>query len=665
MTSINPIFVYEIIKNKVGWDPKLTPVVRISDFLETFNSSNNKTLILNGSNILKNAIPVCGNNNLPSNYKTNIYNSELQNIGDNIKTVVSNVKPVCLLNGKDLIIQIDLFGFNNPLSDNQNITDLLSNDKLQNAVKKLQKYATINLGKDINQEPNKKDVLGLLQTLLLSEYNKLDAKNKDGNLKQQVIANQIGLMISDGQKYIELIDVTNANQDTKLCEMKDMNVNNTMNVTNITKYSMLDDGKTFCVDVEMKTNFAQNRIQTINTTDKSNMSYGNNNKKQIAYGDRKEMMSSAKSAVLDSYVAGLLDQVYKMKDKYNVEIMRPTDTTILVKVTDKQSKEVFFNKIDITNAVSDSGTCGEEQNTSRIREYISVDRYCKSGNSYKVAFNVTGSEYTNINSLKIPFAKLQESKDAKFFEEYIKSLHSVTKKVNQKFKPRSAIVFLNSPWNYFAGRYGGVYGLGLYGAGLYGYPTIGYGGAYGYPYGYGGVYGSSFVYTPPLVSSIVPTAPVLSSPLISTPVVAAPYVSSPLVSAYSSVAPLTYSYPAITTSSYTLGSYYSPYAGYGYSYASPFGSPYSYTYTTPYTFVKSEEKRVKLDKEDVLPSEASSYNDLVNLLNDFSHKYEIEKLGSKLVKVTVEKNFIRETHYYEFDEGRIYLTDEHDYQLFI
>lgn len=679
MTSINPVFIYELLKQKVDWGTKLTPVTRTSDFVETFNTSDNTNLIINGRGIARNGIPVCKNGN-GVDKMTNL------KLGDNIKTVIVNLMNVCLANGNELRVETDLYGYDQKITDlitdKQTEEALLNDVFLNKALKKDKKFTSINLG-NINVDPSKKDVLGLLLTLLQSEYNKVDPKLQDGNLKQNIL-NEVGLLISDGQKYVEVLDATQLTQDPNLCNVNDSNVNNTMTITNIAKYSMLDEGKTFCVDVNIQTYFTQSRIQTINTKDTSKMNYPFQPNKQQVANDRKEMMDTAKVTVLESYVAGLLDQIYKDKDKYNVEILRPNDNMIFVKVTDKQSKEIFFNKIDITNAVSDSGSCVDEKIDSRIREYVTVQKFCKGNDFYKVQFLINGSDHTKITSRKIPFAKLQEAKDQKAFAEYLQSLHSEKRSIKSELQipqPKSALVILSGPSNYYRGVYGGFYGLGLMGAGMYAYPRLGYGygsvygspfgygsvygspfgygSVYGSPYGYGsiygspytysGVYSSPYVYTPPLVSSIVPTAPVITSPIV-----ASPYLSAPF---YSSVAPMTYTYPMVTTSNYTLGSYYSPYMNYSYA------SPFQYTYTAPYTYVKSEEKRIKLDKEDVLPTHASSYNELVNLLKDYQQNVEIEKIGSMIIKVDIEKNFMKETHYYNYDNGKIYLSEEHEFKI--
>jgi hypothetical protein len=682
MTSIHPVFIYELLKQKIDWGTKLTPVTRDSDFVETFNTGDNTNLIINGQGIARNGIPVCKNGGTTGKGTTGNGN-KLTNLklGDNIRTVIVNLTNVCLTNSNELQVETDLYGYNQKITDllserGETVLDLLNDVFLNKAIKKDKKYTSINLGNK-TPDPNKKDVLGLLLTLLQSEYNKVDQKSKDGNLKQNIL-NEVGLLISDGQKYLEVLDATQLSEDLNLCNASDSNVNNTMTITNINKYSMLDEGKTFCVDVDIQTYFTQSRIQTINTKDTSKMNQTIAPNKQMVDNNRKEMMDSGKASVLESYVAGLLDQIYKDKDKYNVDILRPSDNIIFLKVTDKQSKEIFFNKIDITNAISDSGSCGEEKINSRIREFITVQKFCKGNNFYKVQFLMNGSDHTKIFSRKIPFAKLQEAKDQKAFADYIQSLHLFIKKESIKstpsvVKPKSALVILNSPYNYYGGVYGGLYGLGLPGAGLYSYPRLGYGGIYGspygyggiygYPYGYGGVYSSPYVYTPPLVGSIIPTAPFITSPVLSSPVLSSPVVSSPVVSSpiYSSVAPMTYSYPMVTTSNYTLGSYYSPYANYGYSYASPF----QYTYTTPYTYVKSEEKRIRLDKEDVIPTQASTYNELVEQLKDYQQNVQIEKVGNMIIKVDVEKNFIKETHYYNYDNGKIYLTEEHDFKVAI
>jgi hypothetical protein len=466
-----------------------------------------------------------------------------------------------------------------------------------------------------------------------------------------------------------------------------------MTITNITKYASLEDGKVFCVDLDMQTYFSQFRIQTINVQDGgAKMSAPIQNAQNPMMNFGRGMTDAGKTNVLESYVAGLLDQVYKDKNKYKVEILRPNDTTILLKISDIQSKEVFFNKIDITNAISDTSQCKDEKTDSRIREYVTLQKYCKGSNFYKLQFMISGSDHTKITSKKIPFAKIQEAKDQKTFAEYINILHSSghnhisnSELVNplhvgapgaaEPFEvldargeavPQQAIIFYNSvPYNYYGGVYGGLYGLGLYGAGLYSYPRLGcgaagcVGGVYGYPYGYSGVYGLPYVYTSPYVNSIVPTAPYLSAGYGGYGYgLGSPVVSSPI---YSTVTPLTYNYPVVTNSNYTLGSYYSPYMGYGYSYASPF----QYTYISPYQYVKSEEKRIKIEKDDVLPSQANTLGELKSILSDFHTHTNVERVTNSLIKVEVEKNHLKKIHYYTFEDGKLYLTNSQYDELLV
>jgi hypothetical protein len=692
MTSINPIFLYEIIKQKLavrdgGW----TPVNKISDFVESFNTSKNTTLILNGKGLTKGSIGEC-KNGLPSDKYTNLIT------GNNIKTIVINLLQPCLVkgpNGTELKLEVDLYGYDKKLldlvPDGQSEETLLTDDKLAAALTKDKKVATIELGQ-MTPSDAKKDVISMLTTLLTTEYNKTPANLKDGNLKQQLF-NEFGLLITDGQKYVEILDATALVDNQKLCDVSDSEINNVSSITNITKYKMLDEGKTFCVDVDMKSFFYQSKIQTINLLNgKSNANAPTQNK--VANGnpmDGKGMLDSGKKVVLESYVAGILDQVYKDKNKYKVEILRPSDTVILIKITDNQTKELIFNKIDITNAVSDSGPCGEQKTDSRIKEYIKLLYSCKGSKFYKLAYNINGVDHTKITDKKISFAKLEESKDQKAFAEYIKILHTpsrlnasnknVSNSSSNGPEPKSAYLYVGSPYGY-GGVYGGLYGLGLYNAGLYGYPrcgalgcgtlgALGYGygygaygaygyGAYGYPYGYSGVYSLPSVYTPPLATTIVPTAPLITSTYVPSPVVATPpVVTAPIVS---SVTPVTYNYPMVSTSNYTLGSYYSPYlGGYGYSYASPF----QYTYVAPYTYVKSEEKRVKIDKDDVLPQEASSLTELTEMIKDLHPQAKFERAGSKMLKIEIEKSLIKDTFYYTYEQGKILLCNDHESELLI
>lgn len=670
--NLNPVFVYEIMKQKLNWDAKLSPVEKVSDFVETFNISGNRTLVLNGNGLLKNGkISSCGSESINANSPSDL----IKNLGSGVKTIMVNLRDVCLSKQNMLSAKADIYGFEKGISDLvSDKSTLVSESVLQRANKKDTKTVSVSVGNDLKGE--KKDILNLLKKLIESEYEKVDSKTKDGSLNQKIIG-EIGLIISQGQKYVDVIDTTNLIQDSKICDTSDNNINNTMNVTNITKYNMLDDGESFCIDVDIHSFFTQSRIQTIDTTPETALSSCSGEScsgasssylSEVHVASGKEMLESGKAIVIESYVAGLLDQVYKMKDKYKVEIMRPSDTVIMVKITDNQTKEIYFNKIDITNAVSDT-SCGMEKTDSRIREYISVDKYCKKSSSYKVQFLITGSEHTVISSRKIPFAKLQESLDVKQFSEYVKSLHNDTNAVAHSVgqaspqatssivSPKRAFLVVGRPWNYYGGVYGGLYGIGLGSAGIYSYPRVGFGGVYGYPYGYSGVFGSPFVYIPPLSLSMVPTAPVIASPFVgsafSSPLITGPIVSSPFIS---SVSPFTYNYPMITTSNYSIGSYYSPYLG-----LSSTLVPYS---------ISSIEKEgehyqsliasgfVEIDG-DVLPKEASGFGELSNVLAEF----ELEKIGNTKIKVCSKKNFVKNIHYYEFENGRIYLLDQHEYEL--
>lgn len=646
-TSVNPIFIYELLKQKIDWNTKLTPVARISDFVETFNTENNLNVVIGGKNLTKSLIQDCKDKIQASDKLSTL------NLDSSVKTVVVNILDVCLLkngNGSQLQTKMDLIGFDKPINElisgNENEESLFTSTK---GIKKQTKYAVVDIGKN-QLSPEKREVLGLVLKLLNDEYQKIDKKLQDGELKQQIL-NEVGMTISSGQKYVDLIDTSLLVNDQKLCDATDSFMNTSMTITNINKFRMLDSGNSFCIDLDVNTFFIQQRVQSITGVppSPSKMAIPSNES-----GDRngKEMMKTGKAPVLESYVAGLLNEVYKDKTKYSVEVMRPNENVILLKIKDNSSKEIIFNKIDITNAVSDGGLCQEEKMDSRIREYVVLQKFCKRGNVVKIQYVSSGSDNTKITNKKIPFAKLEEAKNQKVFQSFLNE--------NYKISNKSAFVVYSSD---YASPFG-LFGSGIYGAGLYGYPRFGlpYGGIYNTGlygtglygtglYG-GGLYSSPYVYMPPLVTSIVPTAPVVA-PVASSPIVSAPILSSNI--------PYTYSYPMITTSNYTVGSYYSPYT---------YSSPFQYSYSTPFVFVKSSEKhlmydenspdqtviRVRKQYDNDIPQIASSLGELRKVFSNSKHDFSIEKIDANTIRLDINKKLIKETHYYTIEDGILYHT---------
>jgi hypothetical protein len=632
MTNINPIFIFELLKQKVDWNTFLTPVRRINDFLETFNALNNKTLLLNGKNI-PTSIPDCKTNVDPKDiFKT-------LDLTPQTKTVVVNFDDLCLLkNGGQTQIRVglDLYGFEKKLSDliSSNSSEEALLNQLKTATTNVKKYATIPLG-NVTPSPEKKDILGLLLALVNKEYKQ--AGSTDGDLKQE-IQNEIGLSYSQKQKFVEILDATKVVVDEKLCDAKDSETTNSMVMTNITEYRMLDGGKSFCIDLNQTKFYQQQRVLTINTTD--NVKSNSVVQLPIENGKNgKGMMDSGKKTVLESYVAGFLNQVYADKKKWNVEWIRMNDNIILLKVTNNDTKEIIFNKIDITNAISVSEDCPKATSDPVVREYVSIEKFCKGTNQYKVQINIVGSEYTSFVGTTIPFSKLEEVKSMRDFENFrSKMSESLNKPASQTLndvEPKQAFYYrYGSPYGGYGAYgygYGGLFGLGTYGAGIYGYPRGGVGLGYGLGYGLG------VTYVPPVATAIVPTAPVVGG------IVASPYT-----------------YPAITTSTYTLGSYYAPY---NYAYASPYAySPYGYGYGS--VIIKSDITpdihRIKANTdrnffEFRLPERVSGPQELKSFFQqNYPDGLKIEKISNHLYKIQFDKYFMKEIHYYNSKDGELY-----------
>jgi len=628
MSSINPLYIFEIVKQKVDWGTILTPVNKIHDVLETFNSTDNKTLILNGKDLSNNVVE-CKDTIPESETFKNL------DLGKDIKVILANLKNACIVKDADgtqkIRVEMDILG------TDKRITDLIkptSSEKdiieaLQDAKIKVKKYGYVKIGKS-SLSSEKKDILGLITALLTQEYEK--STNKDGKLSQE-IKGEIGIINSEKQKFVELLDMTDVKNNPKLCDVSDIQLTNIISVTNIKTIRVLDEGKSYCLDLHTSKSYQQNRILTVDTTEpiKTNMktireTNGTNDESMDDSENDKRNGESAqdslKKSVLDSYIANYLSSVYKDKDKWTVEWMRLTDTSILIKIKNKDDKELIFHKFDASDAILETGSCPEYKIDPKVREFIYFQEFCKKDTQYKLKYGLVGTQNSMIVGLKVSFVKLVEARSKQELENFKRNIGNFDKAYYTSTLPY---------YNTFAG----LYNLGLYNSGVY-----------TYPYSYSSIipyYGTYYV--PPVVSTIVPTAPVVSQ------------------------VPYTYTYPPVT-SMYSLGSYYAPYT---YSYI----SPYTYSYTSPYRYyIKSEvpmtireseqnyRRLIKTETDEfdkfrnvkyVVPSKVSTIRDLSNHLIDNNMKsINIEKISNYLYKVEFEKQYIKHTHYYSFENDGLY-----------
>jgi hypothetical protein len=360
---------------------------------------------------------------------------------------------------------------------------------------------------------------------------------------------------------------------------------------------------------------------------------------------------SLKRSVLDSYIANYLSSVYKDKEKWSIEWMRLKDGSILIKNKSKDDRELIFHKFDIKDAVVEKDDCPKYKIDPKVREFIYFQEFCKKDKQYKLKYGLVGTENSMIVGLKVAFTKLVEARNQEELENFKRNIGKFEKAYYSTVLP-------------YYNTFSGLYNLGLYQSGVYNYP---------FTYSNITPYYNTY-YVPPVASSIVPTAPVVSQ------------------------VPYTYNYPMISTSMYTLGSYYTPYT---YSYLNPFTyvSPYTYSYYiksvyeqdkpntrllsiidqedtentfssqrgVPMTFSESAKSYTRLVKSDVeefdkfrnvkyiAPSKVSSIRDLSARLADQNMKsINIEKISNYLYKVEFEKQCIRQTHYYSFENDGLY-----------
>jgi hypothetical protein len=538
MTSLDPTYLFQLFRQKIDWGTLLTPVRKISDQLESFNTASKQVFLLDGLDLSGGNIPEC----------KDVSGELFQNLtlDSNIKTIYGKLSDVCLLKEKDGTVSIgsnlNLFEFEKPLEELVSKTGL---DKdivkvLDQAKNTYKQFTKMNIGK-IDLSDEKKDILGLFSAFILQEYDK--SQTKDGPLKDKIVG-EISILSSENKKYVEILDTTKMINNPKLCDISDNENTNLISVTTITKVREIDD-KNYCIDFDTNRYYQQNRTLTIVTVpiDLKVKHIASTENEPSTETDQKnsvsELSSETKKSIVDSYVANYLNSFYNDPKKFNIEWMRLNDGVILLKVKQEGSKNIVFHKFDSNFAVLDKSECPEYKIDPEIKEYIRIEEFCQKKDTYKLKYVLIGSDHSTFTGFKVSKAQLQEVKTAEELE---------------KFKNEFGMIDRVSTYRRTYRSYSGVCNSGNCGSSLY-----------SYPYYYGNYWYGSY-YVPPVVSTIVPTAPVIN------------------------YTPYTYTYPPITTT-YSLGTYYSPYSYYiPYSYNVPYTYVAPYTYSIPYTYyVKSVE----------------------------------------------------------------------------
>jgi len=673
MTTINPELLFEILKQKINWGYLLTPVRRIAPYIESFNTTTGKSLIIDGSKLV--GLELTNECKDKTEEKDKFQSMDLT---PTTKTVVAVLTDVCLIKQVDdtvVRVKMDLSGFDKSMMDlipkGGTDKDILTD--LKSAPTKVTKYATFSLGKN-TITPEKKDILGLLFALIKQEYSKSSVK--DGELKQTIL-NEHSIITSDKQNYVHVIDATiaNAMADPKLCDI----TTNAITFVNINTYRMLDEGKSFCVDLDYRRYYQQQKTLNINLrppeptptppapepkTQRINgrakpkvqappppkpsddtkkpdppvpldddeikpkpPTPSDDTKKPDTKG--KEMMETGKKTVLDSFIANYLKQVYSDNKKWNVEWMRDGDNIIYLKATNLQNNERVFYKFDISNAVSDTSKCPEKSSVPVIREFLYIEKFCKRNNQYKILYNLVGSEDISMSGNVVPFATLKETKSSKELQDFIESLGEKMKDMTDNTKK---VGFYPWPWtqNLFRGLYGIGYGTGCPGCGceygsVVGYPFYGCG--FPFPFPYPGVINSanSTVVVPKMSLSITPSAPIT-------------------ISGYGkSCGSQSYEYPAISRQNIGYSKVYYP---------------------------NSIQSNQPIYSESLVrnnfsaPNKSSSLKELERILNDNSKYVNIERVSSQLYKVQFEANQMIESHIYAFDMDGIYHVKHEEKRLF-
>lgn len=576
MTSVDPEHLFQLLRQKINWGTLLTPVRKIAENFESFNTASKQTFLLNGMDLSGENLPEC----------KDISGQAFENLtlDTKIKTIFANLTKPCLIREKDGTVSIgammELFHFDKPLEELVSKTGM---DKdilkvLDQAKEKDQRFTKFNIGK-INMSEVNKDILGLFTAFVIQEYDK--SQTKDGKLKDNLIG-EISVISSENKKYVEILDTTGLISNPKLCDVSDSEINNLLSVTTIKKVRDVDD-KHYCVDFDMNKYYQQNRVLTIVTVPidlkvKHVLADSEKTNTDMSENKMTELSSEMKKSVVDSYVGNYLNSFYNDPKKYEIEWIRLNDGVIMLKVTDNTNKNVAFHKFDATFAVLDKSECPEYKIDPKIKEFIRIQEFCKTKDKYKLKYALVGSDHSKFTGLKISKTQLEETKSIEDLEKFKDNFDQMNKiSTYRTYRSYSGVCS--------SGNCGGYRSSGLY----------------SYPYTYGNYWYGSY-YVPPAVTSIIPTAPVIT------------------------YTPYTYTYPYVTTSNYTLGSYYSPYTYYmPYSYSVPYTYVAPYTYSIPYTYY------VQAEQYDV-GSKMIRTKQNTNLLEDEFDKFHIVQRNKNIKK---------------------------------
>jgi hypothetical protein len=310
-------------------------------------------------------------------------------------------------------------------------------NKLGEAKTQKKLYEKINVGKPTLSN-EKRDVFQSFYSTLLQKYSQ--SPIKDGELKQQIIG-EMAIIGSENKKYVEILDMTKMVQNAKLCDEKDSDNINQLLITEFKIYRNVDE-KNMCIDLESTKYYQQNYLSSFTATNgvaiKRVQTNGDQNQ------EKKEPQTpvidnKTKISIIDSYVINYLNTFYNDFERFRVEWMRENDAILLMKITDILNKNVIFHKFD-TSKVKDIKTsnivsarrnfsplpiqesvCPKYGLDPKVKEFVQVQEFCKSGNTLKLKYVVVGADNSNVIGLNIPKAKLEEVKSLEELEKFKKN----------------------------------------------------------------------------------------------------------------------------------------------------------------------------------------------------------------------------------------------------
>jgi hypothetical protein len=581
---MNPLFIYELLKQKVQWNTYLTPIKKINDYFQTFLSLEQKVVVIDGS-ILKdtNDIKDCDQKTKPD-FSGIPQSKDIQTI----LVQVTNICKIRLPKEDQILLALKISEFKDQ------INKLVKEEsEILNLKGDQESYISVAVPLGGNKIPeDKKEILNLLFTILEKEYEKAD--HKDGKLQKQ-IQNELGLIESEKNNFVQLIDLTNLKNDPALCDASSEDFHNIVILTTIKKFRMVDQGKSFCVDVDLKTYYQQMKQLSVINNSLSPEKVYSIHRIQSDDQDSKNgsgMMDSGKKIVLESYVASLLSTLYADSTQWKVQWLRIRENLIIIKIVNLQTNHLIFNEISIEEAESSSEVCPKYEIEPVVREFIWVNKYCKKSNETKMSVLITGVEETKIKGLNVTASQLEESKSPKDYEAYRDLFTRKTK----------SVYYYNNPYY----SYGGLYRYN-YNRGIYGFPFM------------NNSLQNSVVYAPPLVTSILPTAPIVNQVL----------------------PPYTFNLPMISNNTY--------------SYVAPYYRILRSDLQVQLAQEDVAQEDVPFEKEDEVkpstnfPKQVSSMKELAGLLIDQQPSALImEKISNQMYRIQFEKECLAETHFYAF-----------------